>query len=276
MIKFDELVISDVKTFFLLKHLIYSLSRCRHIQIAYHDKTVFHPVYLTSKCLEFRCVDLIVNSCHFCRYFCIVITVGNKIAHIVQPFQSIPLTFCNMEAFSLNSGFKSLHFLVVCNKEIRFHNFRFQNLCRNFCSDLFLLHSFAVKSKLTCNTEKVLFPVGHKEIFYCRISPAACRYFRSFCNTCCYLHCCCNIFCCFRCFRFCLNCFDAFFLRCFHPVWIILTFYFFYNGRSFCCSFFFFLNVNSVLRNFLVSTVLTESKPFLGIHKFCSLCLTCI
>ena len=86
MIQLDESVISDVKAFSLLKHLIYGLCRCRYIQIAYHNEAILQPVYLAAKCLELRCIDLIINSCNLCRNFCVIITVGNKVAHIVQPF----------------------------------------------------------------------------------------------------------------------------------------------------------------------------------------------
>ena len=45
------------------------------------------------------------------------------------------------------------------DQEACFHNLRFKNLCGNLCGDLFLIHSLAVKSKLTCNAEKVFFTI---------------------------------------------------------------------------------------------------------------------
>ena len=184
-----------------------------------------------------------------------------------------------MEAFSLNSRLKSQYLLIVCYEEACFHNLRFKNLCGNLCGDLFLIHSLAVKSKLTCNAEKVLFTIGHEEIFYCRISSAACGCLICFCSSGCCLYCrycCSNVFRCFGCFRLSFNCCSASQLWCLCPVRIILTLYFFYNRRSFCCSLVFLLNINSVFRSFLIRTILTEGKPFLGIHKLCSLCLACI
>ena len=181
-----------------------------------------------------------------------------------------------MEAFSLNSRLKSQYFLIVCYEEACFHNLRFKNLCGNLCGDLFLIHSLAVKSKLTCNAEKVFFTIGHEEIFYCRISSAACGCLICFCSSGCCLYCRSNVFRCFGCFHLSFNCCSASQLWCLCPVRIILTLYFFYNRRSFCYSLVFLLNINSVFRSFLIRTILTEGKPFLGIHKLCSLCLACI